>query len=318
MSFKIIGTGSALPEFTLTNAMLSEMVDTSDEWITTRTGIGARQICTHETVTGLSAAAARRALENAGLAPEELDMIICATVRGDTLSPSLACMVQKEIGAGCPAFDINAACTGFIYALDLAEAYYKAGKLRHILIVSAEAMSLMTDWNDRATCVLFGDGAGAAVLAPGDGLKSIRLTARGADACLNIPAPTGESPFYKGLREPYPYTRMNGQEVYKFAVNAMHHDICDVLEAAAVPAQAVDWVMVHQANKRIIDAAKSKLPISPEKFLCTIEKYGNISSATIPIMLDEHNRSGQLKTGDTLVFSAFGGGLTTGAAVFNW
>ncbi len=306
-----------LPSFTLTNNMLSQMVDTSDEWITTRTGIQTRRICRGETVTDLAAAAAQNALENAGLAPGDLDMIICATVAGDNHTPSQACMIQKAIGATCPAFDVNAACTGFLYALDLADAYYKAGKAKHILIVAVELLSLLTDWTDRSTCVLFGDGAGAVVLGPGNNLKAIRLTAKGEKDILYIPRQGAPSPFYTGSYDP-PVTHMTGQEVYKFAVTAMQNDITAVLSMAGVPPTDVSWVLVHQANKRIIDAAKQKLPIADEKFLLTVHKYGNTSSATIPIMLDEHNRAGGFTPGDILVLSAFGGGLTTGAAVLTW
>lgn len=319
MSFTIIGTGSAYPSCVKTNDDLSKLVDTSDEWIKTRSGISRRHICTDETITDLSVKAALSALENAGVSAQELDLIICSTVRGDYFTPSLACLVQMHINASCPAFDLNGACTGFIYALDVALGYFARKKAKKILIISAETMSKMIDWTDRATCVLFGDGAGAVVLSEGDDLLSIKLTADGNDKMLLIPSVEGDCPYslHKDNKK-NSYIYMQGQEVFKFAVNAICADLKDVIEEANITEEDIDYVLLHQANMRIIDAAKNKLNIAKEKYLANIEEYGNTSSATIPILLDESNRNNLFKKGDILAFSAFGGGLTTGACVIRW
>lgn len=317
MSFQIIGTGSAAPARVCTNEDLAGLVDTSDEWISTRTGIHSRHVASGETISDFAEEAARRALENAGAAPGELDLILCATVGGETLTPSLACVLQKRLGASCPAFDLNAACTGFVYALDVALGYFARGRVKKILVVAAEEMSRLVDWTDRATCVLFGDGAGAAVLAPGEGLLSIRLTARGEEEFLRVGRAAGNSPFFSP-REIRPFLSMNGREVYKFAVAALCDDLAWVIGEAGLQQEDVDFVLPHQANLRIIEAAKSKLHIPPERYRCNIERFGNTSAASIPILLDELNRAGELKQGDLLALSAFGGGLTTGACVIRW
>ncbi|MFZ5974015.1 MAG: beta-ketoacyl-ACP synthase III [Bacillota bacterium] len=319
MSFSIIGTGSAVPDCVKTNADLSNIVDTSDEWITTRTGIKERHICTNEALSDILFKAAVMALEDAGTAAKELDLIICATIRGDYISPSLACVIHEKLGAlaSCPAFDINAACTGFIYALDVAAGYFARKKAKKVLILAAEAMSTMVDWNDRATCVLFGDGAGAAVLAAGDDLLSIRLTALGNTEALYIPHVTGNCP-YSEKSETDTFLVMHGQDVYKFAVSAMCNDVLEVIKEAGIAKTEIDYVLPHQANIRIIDAAQKRLKIPQYKYITNIGKYGNTSAASIPLMLDESSRSGKLKKGDILVFSAFGGGFTTGACVLRW
>ncbi len=317
MSFSIIGTGSAFPECSKTNGELSQLVETSDEWISTRTGIKSRHICTTETMTELTAQAGRRALENAGISAQELDLIICSTIRGDTITPSQACLIQKELGATCPAFDVNAACTGFLYALDIALGYFARKRAKKILIVAAETMSKLLDWTDRATCVLFGDGAGAAVLAEGDGLLSIKISATGSDDFLKIDSTPGNSPFSAQLPN-RPFLEMNGKEVYKFAVASMCHDLEEVIQEAGLSAQEIDLVLPHQANLRIIETAKGKLGIPEERYRMNIERFGNTSSASIPILMDELNRGGELKKGDTLALAAFGGGLTSGACVLRW
>ncbi len=319
MSFTIIGTGSAYPSCVKTNDDLSKLVDTSDEWIKTRSGISRRHICTEETITDLSVKAALSALENAGISAQELDLIICTTVRGDYFTPSLACLVQMHINAKCPAFDVNGACTGFIYALDVALGYFARKKAKKILVISAETMSKMIDWTDRATCVLFGDGAGAVVLSEGDDLLSIKLTADGNDKMLLIPSVEGDCPYslHKENKK-NSYISMQGQEVFKFAVNAICADLKDVIEEANLTEEDIDYVLLHQANIRIIESAKNKLNISKEKYLVNIEEYGNTSSATIPILLDESNKNNLFKKGDILAFSAFGGGLTTGACIIRW
>ncbi len=319
MSFKIVGTGSCVPERVVDNDMLTKMVDTSDEWITTRTGIKERRVCDGETITSLAARAAKSALENAGKGPQEVDLIICSTIEGAYITPSLACMVQKELGASCPAFDINAACSGFIYALEVAASFFDAGRAQRILIVSAETMSRFTDWADRATCVLFGDGAGAALLEKGQGLLSMELHAVGGEEHLNIPAPAGSSPFVTNRKPASPsYLHMDGQEIYKFAVSNAGLNLESVVRKAGLALKDIAQFFLHQANLRIVDAIIRRLQQPKEKFPVTVHQYGNISSACIPVMLDKMNRSGRLHRGDRLALCAFGGGLTTGACVIQW
>lgn len=317
MSFSILGTGKAVPEYVLTNNELSTMVDTNDEWIRTRTGIEERRICKDETITELCVKAANNALDNANIKAEQLDLIICSTMRGENLTPSQACMIQKEIGASCPAFDLNAACSGFIYALDVADGYFVRKKVKYVLIVSMDNLSNITDWTDRSTCVLFGDGGAAAVLGEGDDLLSINLTAQGNDSVLLIPHGSNSSPFYTH-EEQRAILHMAGNEVYKFAVNAMSEGIKKVVEDAGLEQSDIDCVIPHQANIRIINTAATKLDISREKFFCNVNHYGNTSSGSVPIALDEANRTGLLKKGDLIAMCAFGGGLTTGSCVIRW
>lgn len=317
MSFSLIGTGSAYPAHTVSNDELANMVDTSDEWIRTRTGIHSRHILTDETMTDIALRAARCALEDAGVQPEELDLILFATVRGDYITPSMACVLQKELGAGCPSMDINAACSGFLYALDVADGYFARGHVKKALVVASEAMSRMTDWTDRATCVLFGDGAGAVVLTSGDDLLSIRITASGNTDSLLIPQTKGLSPFAEDEAR-LACVHMNGQDVYKFAVSSMVRDITAVAEDAGIAQADIDYVLPHQANIRIIEAARARLHIRPDRYVTNIDRFGNTSAASIPILLDECNRRQMFHKGDLLALSAFGGGFTTGACVLRW
>ena len=314
---RILGTGSALPVYTLTNERLTEFLDTSDEWIRTRTGIQTRQMLTDETLLELGVKAARLALENAGLEAGDVDYIICSTVQGDTVTPSLACLLQKEIGAACPAVDINGACAGFIYALDLADAYLRAGKAGRMLVVCAEGMSRLVDWTDRSTCVLFGDGAGAVVVDGGEGLFHAHLTSDGNAVPLNLYPNPGNSPF---AINPKPMTSlyMDGPEIYRFAVSHSTADLRTVVEEAGLALDEIDHYLLHQANKRILDAVRARLKQPEEKFPSNVYKRGNCSSASIPILLDEINRAGELHKGDKLALSAFGAGLTTGACVLSW
>jgi len=314
MSLKIIGAGKAHPAFILTNSALSEIVDTSDEWITTRTGIKERFIATKETLLEIALRAARGALIQSGVDPLDIDLIICSTIQGDYITPALACQIQKETGAECPAFDINAACTGFIYALDVAKSYFDAGRASNILIVSAEQMSKLLNWKDRETCVLFGDGAGAVVVTKGTGLRAIKITAKGDDKLLTIPGTAGNSPYRSGIHEGS-FLHMQGKEVFKFAVNAMCRDIADVLERANLTMKEVKKVIPHQANMRIIKAASERFGITDEQLALGIDRYGNTSSASIAILLGELMESGELSEGDIIVLSAFGGGLTSGACI---
>ncbi|WP_369298787.1 beta-ketoacyl-ACP synthase III [uncultured Neglectibacter sp.] len=318
MSFRILGTGSFVPERIVTNDDLSQMVETSDEWITKRVGVKQRHVCTTETVTELGVEAARRALDSAGVRPEELDLIIAPTISADTISPGLGGMVQNRLGAHCPAFDINVACPGFLFGLDVAAGFFARKAVKKVLVVSAERMSGLLDWTDRSTCCIFGDGAGAAVLGEGDNYLASELHTKGGDDIISIPTWWNNSPFYE--REmPKNKVNMQGQETYKFAVTSMVNDIRSVMEKAGVTGEQVQAVIPHQANYRIINEARRRLPeIAPEKFFVNIEKYGNTSSASEPILLDEINRAGLLQPGDIVVLSAFGGGLSSAACVVKW
>ena len=316
MSFKILGTGSCLPQRSVSNEELSQFLDTSDEWITQRVGISERRICTTETTTDLAAGAAIKALEMSGTKPGELDMILCATVSADHAAPSLACSVQNRIEATCPAMDLNAGCTGFIYMLETAAAFFALGYKR-ILVVGAERLSRCADWSDRGTAVIFADGAGAMLLGPGDSYIASKLVAKGGDSLLRIPSFHGKSPFYE-VEPQEPYIYMNGQEVFKFAVNAMCGDLTDVIKDAGLTMEDIAWVIPHQANARIIDAAVRKLGIPAERCLKNIEKTGNTSAASVAILADELFRSGKLKDGDLIAISAFGAGLTSAACVIKY
>lgn len=314
MSFKIIGAGHQLPDLVVTNDMLSKFLDTNDEWISTRTGILTRHICTTESVEDLATAASKHALEDAKLDATALDLILCTTVQGDYHTPSTASLVQRNIGACCPAVDLNAACSGFLYGLDMAAAYLDSGRAEHVLVVSAEMMSRQTDWTDRSTAVLFGDGAGAVVLKKGDGLLSMKLTSKGDDELLVIGAHRSNSPYYQ-RETAAPTLKMEGGEVFKFAVRAMTEDVKEVVKQAGFTLADIRMVVAHQANMRILDMAKAKLKLRDDQIATAVERCGNTSSASIPILLSELKESGKISEGDLLVFSAFGGGLTTGACV---
>ena len=318
MSFQILGTGSFMPEKIVTNEDLSHMVDTSDEWIMKRIGVRRRHVCTTETVTDLGAEASRRALEDAGVKPEELDLIIAATISADSISPGLGGMVQQRLWAHCPAFDMKVACPGFLFAMDVAAGFFARKTVKKVLVVSAERMSGLLDWTDRSTCCIFGDGAGAAVLGEGDAYLASELHTQGGDDIINIPTWWNNSPFYERelLRNK---VNMEGQATYKFAVTSMVGDIKSVMGKAGITGEQVKAVIPHQANYRIINEARRRLPeITPERFLINIEEYGNTSSASEPILLDEAYRKGMFQPGDYIVLSAFGGGLSSAACVVRW
>ncbi len=314
---RIIGTGSALPHKIVTNDELAMRMETSDEWIRTRTGIQTRHLLSDDTLPELARDAALKALENANIGVEDIDYILCSHVYGSYITPSLSCVVQGLIGATCPGLDINGACTGFIYALDLADAMLLSGRYNKILIVCAEEMSRMVDWSDRATCVLFGDAAGAVVVEKGNALKSLRVESSSNTEFLVAKTASGNSPFREKY-EPAMPMYMNGQEVYRFAVSSSYEGLKAVLNDAELTAGDIDHFLLHQANMRIIDAIMSRLGQPREKFPTNIARLGNTSSASIPVLLDELNRSGQLQPGDLLAMSAFGAGLTNGACVYQW
>lgn len=317
MSFSILGTGSALPSHIVTNDTLSQMMDTSDEWIRTRTGIRERRICTTESITELALQAAQNALTDSGCSADELTLILCATISADYVTPSMACTLQMQLGATCPAFDINAACTGFLYALDVAAGYFARRPNQKILVVAAEAMSRLVDWQDRSTCVLFGDGAGAVVLGQGDDLLALQINAKGSIAPLYAVNGWGNSPFHE-TQSQSSYLHMDGQEVFRFAVTAMVQAVEQVLVEANITKEQLTWLLPHQANIRILDAAIHRLKLPPETCLTNIAVRGNLSAACVAVLLDEASRAGKIKKGDLLVITAFGGGLTTGACVLRW
>lgn len=315
MAFRILGSGHGVPSHRITNDDLSSMMDTSDEWIVSKTGISSRHILNGETLTDLSFTAAKNALENASVEAAELDMIICATMCGDYKTPGIASILTGMLDVKCPAFDVNSACTGFIYALDIAAGYFARNKVKKVLVIGADAMSRMVDWNDRATCVLFGDGAGAVVLGEGEEYLSSKLTCEGNIGVLNVKNSEANLLIKQYERH---YLEMNGQEVYRFAVSAMSSNVSEVIDEAGLTKDDISYVLPHQANMRIIKAATIKLGIPAEKVLVNIQEYGNTSAASIPLLLDEYNRKGTFKPGDILVLTSFGGGLTTAACVIRW
>ena len=314
---KIIGTGSAIPKKIVTNDMLSEFLDTSDAWIYPRTGIKHRHVISDEKLEDLAAEAAVKALENAGMKAEELDYIICSNVVNEYVTPSLSCIIQGAIGATCPCLDINCACAGFMYALDIAESHYKAGRVKNVLIVCAEEPTRMTSWKDRNVCVLFGDGAGAAVLSEGDNIKGVKLSAASAtDKLYQIR--TLEPTPYITKEEQSISLQMKGQDVFKFAVKASSGDIRYLLDKLGMTADDVDHYLLHQANIRIIRAIEEYLGQPESKFPTNVETHGNSSSASCTILLDECNRNGLIKRGETIAMSAFGAGFISGAVVMEW
>jgi len=322
----ILGTGSYAPEKILTNNDLSKIVDTSDEWIFSRSGIRERRIAgENETTSQMAAAAARSALENAGLTAADIDLIIVATLTPDLPMPATACFVQHHLGVSTHAacFDLNAACSGFLYALDTAWAMVGSGRYRHALVIGAEKMSTVLDWTDRTTCVLFGDGAGAVVLGPSRGtaeIVGVKLYAEGAHTNLlcipnggsNAPATSPTAPV-----TPRAIT-MKGREIFKIAIREMEEAARDILAQHQISAAQIDCVIPHQANLRIIEVIAQYLELPMERFFVNLDRYGNTSAASIPIALDEARRSGRVKAGDTTLFVAFGAGLTYGSALVRW
>lgn len=311
----ICGTGSAVPENCLTNHDLTLMVDTSDEWITTRTGIKNRYIAKDETTVALAAKAAGKALENSGINPEELGFLIAATFTPDNFTPSVASMVQRELGLNhlpIAAFDINAACSGFVYALTVAcGMFHTLPGCKYGLVIGAEVVSRVLDYNDRTTCILFGDGAGAVVVGRREGLFASFLGSKGDVEVLCAKIADGGKLSFKPLT-------MKGREVYQFAVEVIPESVNNVLNQAGLSLQDIKYVVCHQANERIISAAEGKLGAQPGQFVRNIERYGNTSAASIPILLDELNREGRLNPGDRVILVGFGGGLTWGSILFEW
>ena len=323
MKTRIAGTGHFLPKNVVTNDDLSKIMDTSDEWISSRTGIRERRLATEETTASMSAEAAKLALEDAGVDAQDIDSILVATVSADHMTPSTACEVQAAIGADrAVAFDINAACSGFLFALQMADMYIKQGVYKKALIIGAETLSKIMDWNDRSTCVLFGDGAGAAVVCATEderqGLASISLGSDGAKGMVLAGINRlNNNPYVKNDIGPH-YIHMDGQEVYKFAVTTVPASIEQVLDEAGLTCEDIKYFVLHQANIRILQSVSKRLKVSMDKFPISLDHCGNMSAASVPVLLDEVNRKGMLEKGDKIVLAGFGGGLTWGACVIEW
>ena len=314
---RLTGTGGYLPEKVLTNAELETMVDTTDAWIFERTGIRERHIAApDETTCDLAEAAARRAIEAAGIAAQDIDLIIVATTTPDQVFPSTACLLQQRLGIqGCAAFDLQAVCSGFVYALDVADKFIRTGSARHALVLGAETLSRIIDWNDRGTCVLFGDGAGAVVLSASDqpGILSSHLHADGRyEPLLTVPA--GISRGY----EQAAFIQMQGREVFKVAVNTLGSLVDETLQANDLPRSAIDWLVPHQANYRIIEATAKKMGLSMDRVVVTVTEHGNTSAASIPLALDVAVRDGRIQRGDTVMLEAFGAGFTWGSVLLKY
>ena len=318
---KITGTGGYLPEKVVTNADLEKIVDTTDEWIFSRTGIKKRHLVVDgETTCDLAEKAALNAMEAAGITKDDIDLIIVATTTPDRVFPSTACLLQDRLDIhGCTAFDVQAVCTGFVYALGVADKFIKSGTHKTALVIGAETMSRTVDWNDRTTCVLFGDGAGAVILEASDepGILSTHLHADGKyKDLLTVPAGVSENPalFQSGEA----YMQMKGNEVFKMAVNTLGRIVDETLAANNMEKSDIDWLVPHQANIRIINATAKKLGMSMDHVVVTVHEHGNTSAASVPLALNEAVRDGRIKRGETILLEAFGGGFTWGSALIKY
>lgn len=326
MTGKICGTGSFAPSFTMDNHDIAKLVETSDEWIQERTGVVRRHIIREETTVSMAAEAGRRALDNAGISAQEIDLILVSTISSNVVLPCAACEVQKELGAvHATCFDLSAACTGFVLAYNTAMAYLASGVYQNALIIGSESLSNLTNWEDRGTCILFGDGAGAAVVRTCDQKAYIPVThsdgARGAAlSCTSRYDKSGLA----GNVDPQEWMedrylmQMDGRAVFKFAVKSVPQAVEELLEKNQVEKEEIAWYILHQANRRIVESVAKRLGESIEKFPMNLQEYGNTSSASIPILLDEMNRKGLLKRGQKIVLAGFGAGLTWGASLLEW
>lgn len=320
----IIGTGSYLPDNIMTNHDLAKIVETSDEWISSRTGIKERRISTGENTSDLAYGAAKRALSAAGIEARDIDLIICATISPDSFMPSVACMVQHLLGATkAAAFDLTAACSGLIYGITVGTSFIESGMYRNILVIGAETLSKTLDWEDRSTCVLFGDGAGAVVLSVSDekgGVLSSTLTSDGSKQdYLTLPAFRLSNPCCGAVDSmKNPIITMKGQEVFKFAVRTINELVKTVLDKANMTSEEVKYIIPHQANTRIIETAAKSCSIPFEKFYMNLDRFGNTSAATIGIALDEMVQRNMLQSGDRIILVGFGGGMTGGAVLVEW
>lgn len=321
MYSRILGTGRCLPERILTNFDLEKMVDTSDEWIRTRTGIERRHIVAKgQTNCDLAEGAALKALESAGVDADDIDLIVVGTTTPDQVFPNMGCLLQARLGVhGCPAFSLEAACTSFIYALSLADKFVRSGEARRALVVGCETLSSMVDWTDRDTCVLFGDGAGAVILGPDEdaGIISTHLHADGKYKDL-LYFPSGVSKGFNDLKSGKDHIQMKGNEVFRVAVNTLGNVARDTLAAAKVAQDELDWLVPHQANIRIISATARKLGLPMERVILTVQDHGNTSSASVPMALDVAVRDGRVQRGQMVLMEAFGGGFTWGSALMRF
>jgi 3-oxoacyl-[acyl-carrier-protein] synthase-3 len=321
MYSRIIGTGGHLPEKVITNLDLEKMVDTSDQWITERTGIRKRHVAADgETTCDLAEQAARRAIQAADISPDQIDLIIVATTTPDQVFPSTACLLQSRLDIhGCAAFDVQAVCTGFVYALGIADKFIKTGAARTALVIGAETLSRIVDWTDRGTCVLFGDGAGAVVIQASEepGVLSTHLHADGKYKDL-LTVSAGISSGYDKVQAGEAYISMQGNEVFKMAVNTLGRIVDETLAANNLKKSDIDWLVPHQANIRIIAATAKKLKMDMDHVVVTVQEHGNTSAASVPLALDTAIRDGRVKRGDTLLLEAFGGGFTWGSALIKY
>lgn len=326
MTGVIAGTGSYVPSYVMDNNKLSEFVDTSDEWIKERTGVARRHIVADETTSFMAAEAAKKAVEDADLTPDQIDLILVSTISSDVILPCTACEVQRILGAvNATCFDLNAACTGFVLAYNTANAYIQSGVYKNALVIGSESLSNLTNWKDRGTCILFGDGAGAVVLTAeekasyvpathSEGAKGEALTLKSRNDSNGI---TKEIEPNRMMDAEY-FMQMDGQAVFKFAVKKVPEAILEVLDKNNIKKDDIDCYLLHQANRRIVEAVAKRMGEPIEKFPTNLQEYGNTSSASIPILLDELNREGKLKSGKHIVMAGFGAGLTWGASIIDW
>lgn len=326
MTGVIAGTGSYVPSYVMDNNKLSEFVDTSDEWIKERTGVARRHIVADETTSFMAAEAAKKAVEDADLTPDQIDLILVSTISSDVILPCTACEVQRILGAvNATCFDLNAACTGFVLAYNTANAYIQSGVYKNALVIGSESLSNLTNWKDRGTCILFGDGAGAVVLTAeekasyvpathSEGAKGEALTLKSRHDSNGI---TKEIEPNRMMDAEY-FMQMDGQAVFKFAVKKVPEAILEVLDKNNIKKEDIDCYLLHQANRRIVEAVAKRMGESIEKFPMNLQEYGNTSSASIPILLDELSREGKLKSGKHIVLAGFGAGLTWGASIMDW
>lgn len=322
MNMHILGTGSALPSTVVTNDDLTKYMETSDEWIRERTGIGSRHLSTGETVASLAIEACNKALENAGKKAEDVELILVATCSPEMMLPCCACQVQAGIGASkAVAFDVNAACAGFLFSLNTAYSYLKSGMYKNALVVGAEVLSKIMDWEDRTTCILFGDGAGAVYVEAAENEEDTYSFVQHSDGVKGMVLKCGtrdlNNPLYKG-EEQSKFVWMDGREIFKFAVGQIPVCINEAMDKAGLTKDNIDLFILHQANKRIISSIAKRMELPEDRFPTNVERVGNMSSAAIPVLLDECNRNGQLKKGMRLVLSGFGAGLTFGASIISW
>lgn len=320
MTGRITGTGSWVPEHILDNNALSNMVDTNDQWIRERTGVERRHIVWQETTARMAAMAAQRALEQAQVDPEEVDLILVATISGNEILPCTACSVQEMLGAvRATCFDLNSACTGFLFALNTAQAYLNSGIYRNALVIGAESLSNLTNWKDRGTCILFGDGAGAVFLEADEKSRYVQVThSEGEKGRALTCSSRNQKQYVEHPDAQETYMEMDGREVFKFAVSCVPQVIRELLEKEKLSGEEIRFYILHQANIRIIQSVAKRLGEAEEKFPVNIQEYGNTSGASVPILLDELNRKGCFKAGDKLVLAAFGAGLSYGASLLEW